>query len=44
MEEIAAVQEKLKSNFVLTDQGDFEYYLGVEVLLQRSQGSLYISA
>ena len=29
--EIAAVQEKMKSKFVLTDQGELEYYLGVEV-------------
>ena len=31
VEEIAAVQEKMKSKFVLTDQGELEYYLGVEV-------------
>ena len=30
-EEIAAVQEKMRSKFVLTDQGELEYYLGVEV-------------
>ena len=31
IEEIAAIQEKMKSKFVLTDQGELEYYLGVEV-------------
>ena len=31
VEEIAAIQEKMKSKFVLTDQGELEYYLGVEV-------------
>ena len=28
VEEIAAIQEKMKSKFVLTDQGEFEYHLG----------------
>ncbi len=27
--DIAAVQEKMKRKFVLTGQGDLEYYLGV---------------
>jgi hypothetical protein len=31
VEEIAAIQEKMRRKFVLTDQGELEYYLGVEV-------------
>ena len=31
VEEIAGIQEKMKSKFVSTDQGELEYYLGVEV-------------
>jgi hypothetical protein len=31
VEEIAAIQEKMKSKFVLTDQGELEYSPGVEV-------------
>ena len=27
----SCIQEKMKSKFVLTDQGELEYYLGVEV-------------
>ncbi len=31
VEKIAAIQEKMRRKFVLTDQGELEYYLGVEV-------------
>jgi hypothetical protein len=31
VKEIATIQEKMKRKFVLTDQGELEYYLGVEV-------------
>jgi hypothetical protein len=31
VEEIATIQEKMKSKFVWTDQGELESYLGVKV-------------